>query len=364
MPLPLIPFIIGGTTALIGTIKAVKAAKDNSDAKDYNRWANNTVSDAKKSLEASRKASNTALEALGGKKLFVLDKSISRFVTSCEKLKNVQLENSTGMDELDKFRLDKQSAAELKELSGYAASILGGTAAGALGGALAGFGAYSAVATFGTVIGSTTAIGGLSGAAATSATLAFLGGGSLAAGGLGMAGGMAVLGGLVAGPALAIMGFIVGAKASANLDEAMANNAKAKKIAEELKTAAVLCNGIRRRSYMFDRLLIRLDALFFPLVCSMETIIAQKGDDWKKFKKNDKHTVAAAASLAKAIKTVLDTPILTEDGKLTEESAQVPQEVKPVIVKLMGIGQQNTQNHSWWHGLFDSVINFFRKSKC
>jgi hypothetical protein len=330
MPLPLIPILIGVGASALGIGKGIKAAKDNNDAKDYNRWANSTVSEAKTSLELSRKASNAALETLGGKKLFVLNKNISRFITSFEKMKNVQLEDSAGMDELNKFRLDKQSAAELKEMSGYAASILGGTTAGALGGALAGFGAYSAVMAFGAA-STGTAIATLSGVAATNATLAFLGGGSLAVGGLGMAGGMAVLGGIVAGPALAIMGFIVGAKASANLDNAMSNYAEAKKIAEELRVASVLCNGIRRRSYMFDRLLIRLDALFFPLVFGMETIIAQKGVDWNKFNHDDKHTVAAAASIAKAIKTVLDTPILTEDGKLTEESAQIAEKIQPVI---------------------------------
>ena len=52
-----------------------------------------------------------------------------------------------------------------------------------------------------------TAIATLSGAAATNATLAFFGGGSLAAGGLGMAGGTAVLGGLVAGPALCVIDY-------------------------------------------------------------------------------------------------------------------------------------------------------------
>ena len=331
MPLPLIPIIIAAGTGALGIGKGIEAAIDNKDANDYNSKANDTLSKAKDSLELSRKASNTALETLGGKKLFVLDKSISRFVTSFEKLKNVQLEDSTGMDELNKFRFDKQTAAELKEMSGYASSILGGTMAGALAGSLAAFGAYSAVATFATVIGSTTAIGSLSGAALTSATLAFLGGGSLAAGGLGMAGGMVVLGGLVAGPALAIMGFIVGAKASENLDNAKSNYAEAKKIAEELQVAAILCNGIRRRSYMFDRLLMRLDALFFPLVFGMETIIAEKGDDWNKFSNEDKHIVAVAAAVAKAIKTVLDTPILTEDGKLTEESAQIAEEIKPVL---------------------------------
>jgi hypothetical protein len=328
MPLPLILFGIGA--AVVGGVKTLNAVIDNDSAKYINASANTIISNAKDSLELSRKASHSALETLGGKKLFVLDKSISRFVASFEKLKNVQLEDSTGLDELNKFRLDKQSVNELKEMGGFASSILGGTVSGALGGALAGFGAYSAVMAFGAA-STGTAIATLSGVAATNATLAFLGGGSLAAGGLGMARGMAVLGSLVAGPALAIMGFIVDAKASANLDNARSNHAEAEKIAEELKTASIVCNGIRRRSYMFDRLLIRLDAIFFPLVFGMETIIAQKGDDWNNFANEEKHTIAAAAAIAKAIKTVLDTPILAEDGKLTEESAQVAGEIETVV---------------------------------
>ena len=45
-----------------------------------------------------------------------------------------------------------------------------------------------------------TAIASLSGVAATNATMAWFGGGALAAGGSGMAGGMMVLGGIIAAP--------------------------------------------------------------------------------------------------------------------------------------------------------------------
>jgi len=331
MPLPLIPIIIGGAAALAGIFETIKAGVDGKKAKDINASANRVYSNAKDSLELSRKASYSALEALGEKKLYMLDKSISRFITSFEKLKNVQLKDSAGLNELNKFSLDKQSINELKEMGGFASSILGGAAAGALGGALAAFGAYSGVMMFGAA-STGTAIAALSGAAATNATLAFLGGGALAAGGLGMAGGMVVLGGLVAGPALAIFGFIADAKAKAELDKAKSNLAEAKKIEAELNTAAVLCNGIRRRSYMFYRLLICLDALFFPLIFGMEKIISKKkGNDWNNFGKKEKNTIAASASIAKAIKTILDTPILTEKGELTEESAQVAKEIGKVI---------------------------------
>jgi hypothetical protein len=84
---------------------------------------------------------------------------------------------------------------------------------------------------------------------------------------------------------------------------------------------------------MFERLLIGLQILFGPLVFNMETIIASSGVDWVSFKQEEKNTVAAAASIAKAIKTVLDTPILTEDGKLTEESLKIATEVKAIVDK-------------------------------
>lgn len=58
----------------------------------------------------------------------------------------------------------------------------------------------TAVASFGTA-STGTAISTLSGAAATKATLAWLGGGALAAGGLGVAGGVVVLGAIGVGGA-------------------------------------------------------------------------------------------------------------------------------------------------------------------
>lgn len=66
-------------------------------------------------------------------------------------------------------------------------------------------GAWALVSTFGTA-STGTAITGLSGVAATNATLAWLGGGSIAAGGGGIAVGTAVLGGLVVIPAIATYG--------------------------------------------------------------------------------------------------------------------------------------------------------------
>ena len=115
----------------------------------------------------------------------------------------------------------------------------------------------------------------------------------------------------------------MGAKASKNLDAANANWAKAKEFEEEMKTAADLCNGIRRRSAMFNRFLIRLQTVFDPLIYQMTEIIKDRGTDFRTYTDEEKKVIASAMSLAGAIKAVLDTPILDEEGNLTEESALV-----------------------------------------
>ena len=230
-------------------------------------------------------------------------------------------------------QLKDKSFSDLKDLQGMASSLADGLASGAMAGALTAFGAYGAAGALATA-STGTAIASLSGAA-TNATLAFFGGGSLAAGGLGMAGGTAVLGGLVAGPALAVLGVVMGAKASKNLDAANANLAKAKEFEEEMKTAADLCNGIRRRSAMFNRFLIRLQTVFDPMIYQMTEIIKERGTDFRNFTEDERKVVASAMSLAGAIKAVLDTPILDEDGNLTKESGLVIESTQKKIESIV-----------------------------
>ena len=138
-----------------------------------------------------------------------------------------------------------------------------------------------------------------------------------------MAGGAAVLGGLVAGPALMIVGFVAGAAAKKNLEKAYTNREEAIRMAEELRNGALQCEMIRRRTYMFYNLLARLDAHFLPLVYKLEDIFKEEGDDYRQYQTESKKVVASCASIAVTIKSVLDTPLLTEDGILTEESERI-----------------------------------------
>ena len=114
---------------------------------------------------------------------------------------------------------------------------------------------------------------------------------------------------------------MAGAAAKKNLEKAYINRAEAVQIAEQLSTAALRCETIRRRTYMFYNLLARLDAYFLPLIYKMEDVFQSEGDDYRQYNRESKKVIASCASIAVTIKTVLDTPLLTDDGVLTDESA-------------------------------------------
>lgn len=274
MPLPLL-FII---PAVVGA----KVESDKLEAKVTNEQANSILTDAKLNFEFRESACSEALSALGRKKVFVLGTSIANFITTVEKLKNVELQNAVDLNELGRFRINQNSIIELKEMKDKISTLI-------VGGSLSG-----------------------------------IGGGLLALG--------AGLGSIVAGSAAFGLGNIVMlAKAKSQKDKAYANLAEAKRAAEELNNAGLVCDGIRRRSNMFYNLLVRLDSLFTPLVIQTASAIQEHKGNYQCFSLSQKHTVAATFALAGTIKAVLDTPILSKNGELTEESEHLIPQVKEQI---------------------------------
>ena len=332
MPLPLLFIGVAAATGALGLGKTVKAGIDSNQANQLNKDSNEFVEEATNMVNRQRFACGNALTHLGEEKLFVLDNSVSEFLDAVQQIKNVDFKETEGLEELKKLSIDSGDFEELKNMVSFAGSIAGGAVAGTAGSALVAFGAYGAAQTL--ALASTgTAISTLSGAAATNATLAFFGGGSLAAGGLGMAGGAAVLGGLVAGPALMVLGFVAGNAAKKNLEQAYINRDEAIRVAADLEKASVQCAAIRRRTYMFYNLLARLDTYFLPLVYRMEDILKTEGDDYREYTDDSKKEIASCASIAVSIKSVLDTPILTEEGLLTDESETMVKTVEKNITR-------------------------------
>lgn len=119
--------------------------------------------------------------------------------------------------------------SELKDvvtsLRNIAASATGAAVGGAAAGAGVAAGAYAAAAAFGTA-STGAAISGLSGIAARNATLAWLGGGSLASGGGGIAAGAATLANIALAPLSLLPALVMAVKArnqSRRIDEEIAN---------------------------------------------------------------------------------------------------------------------------------------------
>ena len=329
MPIPLIFIGIAAVTGATGIGKTVKASFDQYKSKKLNANSEERMEYASGRLNEMRSQCGEALADLGQEKVFVLNNSVKHFLDSISRLKNVDFTNSIGLEELQRLHIDKKDFEELAHLTSLAGSLVGGTIAGAAGGALVAFGAYSAAGALATA-STGTAIASLSGAAATNATLAFFGGGSLAAGGLGVAGGSAILGGLVAGPALLVMGAIVEAKAGKNLEKAKTNAAEIAELCEQYENGALQCIAIRRRTNIYYSLLARLDASLTPAVFELDEVIEKHGVDYAQYAMEDKRIIASAASLAVTVKSLLDTPILTPDGFLTEESEKVYRTSLPV----------------------------------
>ena len=140
---------------------------------------------------------NKQIESLG-KKTKVLYENLNDIQATFDRIRNIPSEQIIKYEELKKVRLNwKQQVEKIeKDYDGMVAKNAGAGAAGASAGvAVAAMGPTAAMGiatTFG-VASTGTAISSLSGAAATNAALAWLGGGALAAGGGGMAAGNAFL---------------------------------------------------------------------------------------------------------------------------------------------------------------------------
>ena len=334
MPLPLVFIGIAMATSALGAGKAVKAGLDTYDAKHINQSANQIVSESTSMLNAQREACSEALRKLGEEKIFLLNGNMTQFLDTFTRLKNVDFRETEGLSELSKLHIDEKDFVELKALCNFAASLAGGGMAGTAWGMAVAFGAYKAAGML-AYASTGTAIASLSGVAASNATMAFFGGGSLAAGGLGMTGGMMVLGGLVAGPALLVMGLVAGDAAKKGLDQAKTNHAEAVQMAEQLDTASKQCEAIRRRTYMLYHLLARLDTYFLPCIYKMEDIVKAEGEDYSRFTAESKKVIASCVSIAVSIKAVLDTQLLTDDGLLTDASAGIAVDTEAFVNKLV-----------------------------
>ena len=228
-------------------------------------------------------------------------------------------------DQISDWQNRSETASELLE-------TMGGVGVGAGVGAAGVAGAWAA-AGLGTA-STGTAIAGLSGAAATSAKLAWLGFGAVAAGGGGMALGVAVLGGIPVIPVVLAYG-IMASRRVKKFEEAVNEALKEIDAAErELAQWRQRANLISLRTDELTDVTKELDRALRQLLAKYYQD-SQKSDSalwrivqsiWRLLVKpcrpqDNQSDVKAVASISNSLEKVVDISITDEDGNLLNEDA-------------------------------------------
>lgn len=320
-----IPFLIGAAALAVGGLGVAGglAAKETMDqAKELGKKGERLVENAKRRCDSAKEDAEKTIEELGNTKAYILSNNMNDFAAEYRKLENLDYDEYIEFEKLRDFTPQSNRFKTLAQASFTALDLSKGYGGGLAGGGLTALGAYGAVGLLGTA-STGTAIGTLGGAAATNATLAWLGGGSLATGGLGIAGGTAVLGGIVAAPALLVGAFFLNCKAEEAMNKAKTYYAKAEVEAEKFNSARSLYLAIDERAEDIIGVLVRLDELFGDEVVKMQEVISLKGTNVRKFTRAERAYIADTASTALTLCTIIDTPLCREDGTLDPNSAHV-----------------------------------------
>lgn len=328
-----IPIIVGGiaiAAGAAGLLKGAKAVIDNSDAKDLNNSAKAIVAEAEAELSIAQQDAQKSLEELGAVKVNILETSVKKFLEVFGRIKNVDFEHDGDLGNLALTEFDVGHFSMLKQEVSFIISSGLGLAGGATSGALAAFGAYNGVMALGAA-STGTAISSLSGVAATNATLAWLGGGSLAVGGYGIAGGTMVLGAVAAGPALLLAGWYMGSKAGKNLEDAKSNIAQAQAFQADVESALTVVKNISALAIQLKELFNHVRDEADKLIHTLELVIATQGDDYSQYHEAAKLCVMKNVKIMQLIKVMLDIAILDKDGNILNDVDSNIFKVKTVI---------------------------------
>lgn len=259
MVLPLIPLALAGigvVTGAAGTVMGIKGGHDIKKANERIKNAGALYDEQRTHLHAHERATNDALKKLGNCQEWALHEVVDRMA---EFLRRHDKQVKHG----EKLLVDGLESSPGHVLT---AGTLGQDALswmrGILGSAVTGVGVNSGVTLAVTSLASAstgTAISTLSGAAATNATMAFLGGGSIASGGGGMAAGAAALNFVTIGPALLVSGLIVAGQGEKAQTKARENEAAVNVAIQEMGLTKEVFDAIISRAEELEVLLQQLE---------------------------------------------------------------------------------------------------------
>ena len=273
---------------------------------------------AQQKAEAAAKKTNQKISELG-KYTSALYISLTSMQSVFDRIRNVPEENMLKYEKLKAIRVNWKQQAEKIELEYKKAEVkaagqgAAGVGAGVAVAALGPTAAMGIATTFG-VASTGTAISALSGAVATNAALAWLGGGALAAGGGGMAAGSAFL--ALAGP----VGWVI-AGVSVVASGLMVFKTKSDK--ERLENVYTLISNRDIKSY--ELAIVELSERITRIVDESGKLneaiakIENFGTDYTKMAEAQQYELGAFVNLMEASTMLLVNPILGLQPKYSEQ---------------------------------------------
>lgn len=315
--MPLLGILIALGAAAIGVGAQADAKETNERAQRIADEAESLYNSSRHSLELAQVKTEESLLKLGNEKKDVLATSVNQFLTVYDSIKNIELSESVGLDEIKSLTLEKQDALQLREMTNIYQSTFSSGASGAATGAVIALAAS----------GSLPIVTGALSVAGTALTVGEIGmAAELAGSALSFGAAMTPLA-AIAAPAVLFSGISASMKADENLEKAETMYAEAESASEQMKISEVLCVAIAERAEMFTSLLDNLNPLFSSCTAILDGVTRKKKGtfknkivDAKTFTEDELKLVAVTRSLAGAVKTIIDTPILTNDGDLSTNS--------------------------------------------
>lgn len=314
MVVPLLPAVLIGTgvvTGASGLLLGLKGGHGIKKANDRIRKAGERYEVERRILEEHQLLTNEALKALGAHQaeanVLVVERMVhflqrhEKQVSESEKLLVDGLESGPG------------SVVIGGDLGQDAISWMRGIVGSAITGVGVNAGITTAVTSF-AVASTGTAISTLSGAAATNATLAFLGGGSLASGGGGMVVGAAALNFVTIGPALLVSGLVVAGQGEKAKTKAIENEAAVNVAIAEAQATRTAFDGIVTRA---DEIEMLLDQLVSRATSALDLLESEPFDP--------EHHAARfqqALTLTFAVRDVASAQVVDDSGGLNPESSK------------------------------------------
>lgn len=300
------------TAGAIGTMSGISGAKKLSKAGNIKDEALSKFDSEREQFEKEQKTTNSALKKLGTDKLKIWQ-SFERFSIVYSKIKNPPIMNGRIGEESLTFSSDELN--QVKAVAIGAKDLLSGGISSIAAGDLISFAATGGLV--GAAQASTgIAVSSLSGAAATNAAMAALGGGSLAAGGAGMAGGAAVMGGLTVAPMLMVGGIMLNGKGNKALKTAKDIRTESNQAVEKMQESRKELSKVRSLANRIRTELACLSKIYDSYISQLEAIVS-KNANYKKFSAEEKRALEKTILALKLLKQLSMQNILDPQKKNT-----------------------------------------------